>query len=59
MSLARYFRIRGLVGKNLVLSLGYVNSIRSATKFPLFFNENETLLWKNSYKRIIQSIAYH
>ena len=26
MSLARYFRIRGLVGKNLALSSGYVHS---------------------------------
>ena len=29
------------------------NNIRCATKFPLFFNENATLLWKNGYKWII------
>ena len=36
-------------------------TIRCATKFPLFFfffEKNATLLWKNGYKWIIQSIAH-
>ena len=32
--------------------------IMCTTKFPLFFDENATLLWKNGYKWIIKSIAH-